>query len=237
MSSKRRGCINDPDIHVFCYICGSFVPSAQRQNITPFVKNVYYAYFGVKLGDHDKVWAPHKVCRNCVSSLRQWSIGKLRSLAFGVSGVSMIWREPNGHGKECYFCSCVVAGFNVKIKHRIQYSNLPCAIRPVPHAPGVQIPLPPRVLETVKNSVSEESLSDYQLTECSAYECDDDQQPKPFNQAELNDLVRDLNLPKSSALILGSRLKAKHMLSSDTTFAYWYRHRENKYIRFLWKTL
>ena len=82
MSIKRRGCINDPDI--FCCICGSFVPSVQRQNITPFVKNVYYAYFGVKLGDQDKVWAPHKVCRNCVSSLRQWSIGKLRSLAFGV---------------------------------------------------------------------------------------------------------------------------------------------------------
>ena len=226
MSSKRRGCINDPDI--FCYICGSFVPSVQRQNITPFVKNVYYAYFGVKLGDQDKVWAPHKVCRNCVSSLRQWSIGKLRSLAFGVP---MVWREPNGHGKKCYFCSCVVAGFNVKNKHKIQYPNLPCAIRPIPHGPGIPIPLPPRVLETVEDSVSEESLSDSQLTECSEYECDDDQQPNPFNQAELNDLVRDLNLPKSSALILGSRLKAKRMLSTDTTFA-WYKHRENEYIRF-----
>ena len=74
-------------------------------------------------------------------------------------------------------------------------------------------------------------MSDIQLTECLEYECDDDQQPKPFNQAELNDLVRDLNLPKSSVLILGSRLKAKRMLSTDTTFA-WYKHRESKYIRF-----
>ena len=62
MSSKQKGCINDPDI--FCYICRSFVPSVQRQNTTPFVKIVYYAYFGVKLEDQDKVWAPHKVCRN-----------------------------------------------------------------------------------------------------------------------------------------------------------------------------
>ena len=38
-------------------------------------------------------------------------------------------------------------------------------------------------------------------------------------------------MPEASALILSSRLKAKRMLSSDTTFA-WYKHRENKYIRF-----
>ena len=88
----------------------------------------------------------------------------------------------------------------------------------------------PRVLETVEDSISEESLSDSKLTECSEFENDDDQQPKLFNQAELYDLVRDLNLPKSFALILGSRLKANRMLSTDTTFA-WHKHRESEYIR------
>ena len=87
------------------------------------------------------------------------------------------------------------------------------------------------MLETVEDSVSEKS--DSQLTEGLEYKYDDDQQPKPFNQAELN-LVRDLNLPKASAPILGSRLKAKCMLSIDTTFA-WYKHRENEYIRFFAK--
>ena len=99
-------------------------------------------------------------------------------------------------------------------------------MRPIPHGPGVPIPLPPRVLETVEDSVSEESF------ESSEYECDDDQQPKPLNQVELNDLVRDLNLLNASALILGSRLKAKRMLSIDTTFA-WYKHRKSEYICFL----
>ena len=178
MSDKRRGCVNDPDI--FCYICGSFVPSVQRQNITTFVKNVYYAYFGVELGDQDKAWAPHKVCRNCVfiEAVEHW-----KAKVFGF-GVPMVWREPNGHGKQCYFCSCV------------------------------------------------------QVTDCSKYEYGDDQQPKPFNQAELNDLVRDLNLPKTSALILGSRLKAKRMLCTDTTFV-WYKYHEKDYIfAFLpWNTL
>ena len=94
----------------------------------------------------------------------------------------------------------------------------------------VLIPLPPRDLETGEDSVSKESLSDSQLTECSEYEYDD-QQPKPFNQAEINDLVRDLNLPKASALILGSRLKAKCMLCSNTTFV-WCKYCEKKYICF-----
>ena len=106
-----------------------------------------------------------------------------------------------------------------------------CAIRSIPHGPSVPIPLPPKALETVEDSVSEDSLSDSQLTDCSEYEYGDDQQPKPFNQAELNDLVRDLNLPKNSALILGSRLKAKRMLCTDTTFA-WYKHRGKEYILF-----
>ena len=137
------------------------------------------------------------MCRNCVSSLRQWNIGKQKSLAIGVP---MILREPNGHDKGCYFCSCVVAGFNVKNKHKIQYSYSPCAIRPISHRSDAPIPLPPKVLKTVEDSVFGESLSDSQLTECLEYEYDDDQQPKPFSQAELIDLVIDLNLPKALLL-------------------------------------
>ena len=109
---------------------------------------------------------------------------------------------------------------------------MPCFVRPIPHGPSAPIPLPPGVLKTVKDSVSEKSWSDSQLSsEC---ECDDNQQPKPLYKAELNDLVRDLNLPKASALILGYGLKAKYMLSTDTTFA-WYKLRENEYICFFAK--
>ena len=90
------------------------------------------------------------------------------------------------------------------------------------------------MLETVKDCVSERSWSDSQLTESSGYECNDDQQPKPFNQEELNDLVTDLNLSKASARILGTRLKAKRVLSTDITFA-WYKHREIEYDRFFAK--
>ena len=50
MSSCK--CLNNPN--VFCYICGSYVIAKQRQDINSFVRNVYYAYFGIRLGDEDK---------------------------------------------------------------------------------------------------------------------------------------------------------------------------------------
>ena len=52
-----------------------------------------------------------------------------------------------------------------------------------------------------------------------------------LNQAELNNCVINLNLPNESALIVGSRLRAKHknknLLGTDTTFA-WYMHRDSE---------
>ena len=218
-----RGCANDPDI--FCYICGNFVVESQRQNITSFVKNVYYAYFRVKLGDQDKTWTPHKVCRCCVESLRQWSKGHQKSLTFGVP---MVWREPKGHGNDCYFCTCYVSGFNMKNKHNIQYSNLPSAILPVLHGPDVPILTPPPVLKNVGDPSTDVSSSESQSEEKSEYECSDDERIKRFSQEDLNDLVRDLDLRKVSAVLLGFRLKSRNMLESKVTFS-WYKHREKVY--------
>lgn len=104
-----RGCVNCPDS--FCYICGEFVVKKQQRSITDFVKKVYFAYFGVKIGDQDKSWAPHRVCSGCVEGLRSWSKGKVKSFRFGVP---MIWREPRNHSDDCYFCSCNVQGYSTK---------------------------------------------------------------------------------------------------------------------------
>ena len=56
MSSTRRCCKMKPDS--FCYICGKYTFDKQKKNITDFVKKAYLAYFGVRLGDQDKLWAP-----------------------------------------------------------------------------------------------------------------------------------------------------------------------------------
>ena len=153
MSSKRRGWVNDPDI--FCYICGSFVPSVQRQNITPFVKNVNYVYFGVKLKDQDKAWAPHKVCRH-------WKAKVLGiRCSNGLVGDEWTWQRMLLLLKCCCWIQC--------LKKSIKF-NIPTCLMPYDRfliGLDVPIPVPPRVLETVEDSVSEESLSDSQLKECS----------------------------------------------------------------------
>ena len=52
-----------------------------------------------------------------------------------------------------------------------------------------------------------------------------------FAQAELNDLVRKLDLPKCSAELLGPQLKEKNMLASKNKVSF-YRYRKKDPIKF-----
>ena len=70
-SRTRRRCVNGPD--VFCYMCGEYTLEHNRKPISDFVKQAYLAYLKVKLGDQDKSWAPHIVCKTCIEHLRQWT--------------------------------------------------------------------------------------------------------------------------------------------------------------------
>jgi hypothetical protein len=69
-----------------------------QRNLKGFIKRVYYACFGMKLGDQDKSWAPYKVCYVCVEDLRKWSKGKRKAFRFGVP---MKWREPKNYSDDC----------------------------------------------------------------------------------------------------------------------------------------
>ena len=88
MSKERRKCALDPN--VFCYISGRFTTPKERRKITDFIQKAYHPYFGVKLGDQDKPWAPHRVYASCASLLSLWTKGK-KHFTFGVH---MVWREP-----------------------------------------------------------------------------------------------------------------------------------------------
>ena len=101
-------------------------------------KKAYLAYFGVKIGDQDKAWAPHIVCEKCTEHLRQWNKRKRRSLKFGVS---MIWRELANHFDDCYFCLTKIIGIKKNNCRNWTYPDLPSASRPVPHSEEIPIPL------------------------------------------------------------------------------------------------
>ncbi|GFW87906.1 uncharacterized protein TNCV_1360101 [Trichonephila clavipes] len=149
-----RGCVNSPNC--FCYICGSYTVKKQQRNISNFVQKVYFVYFGIKLGEQDKSWAPHVVCSVSVEELRQWFKGKKKSFRFAVP---MIWREPKNHSDDCYFCSCSVQGFNLKNRRGISYPTIiRSAIRLVPHGLDLPIPLPPDTLDNILDDLDQISI-------------------------------------------------------------------------------
>ncbi|GBN35087.1 Tau-tubulin kinase 1 [Araneus ventricosus] len=181
----------------------------------------YFWYFGMKLGDQDKYWVPHFTCRSCVEKLRNWTLGKSLCLPFGIP---MVWREPQNHVDDCYFCLCKIAGYNKRSKSNIVYPNLKSAIRPIAHCENIPVPTRPEAFDSANISESESDEKDLDFTV-------KNEVPEKFNQAELNDLVRDLGLTKENAELLGSRLKEKNLLTTHTSFS-WYRNREKQFLSF-----
>jgi hypothetical protein len=98
-------------------------------------------------------------------------------------------------------------------------------MRPVVHGPDIPIPTP---LETLDTSPRD---SKYDVSDC--YDMDfqptTSNEPQIFTQSELNDLERDLGLPKDWAEILGSTLQSENLLFPGTSFS-WYRNREKDFI-------
>ena len=107
----NRKCKNSSDR--FCYVCGKVTFPEQQSTILPVIKSLYHAYFGVRLRDQDKSFAPHICCKGCYISLRRWSQGEQKSLSFGVP---MVWRDGKDHTTDCYFCMT-----NLKGEHCIKY--------------------------------------------------------------------------------------------------------------------
>lgn len=215
-----RKCVNNPD-H-FCYVCGEVTFASQKRSITPLIKKAYQLYFGYQIGDQDKQWAPHICCNACASSLRNWLNRKKRSMRFAVP---MVWREPTNHVNDCYFCMIPHVGqgtgISKKKKSVINYPNIPSAMRPVPHSDKLPIPEPPETF-TYESDNSDTAICQEEdmlstsrnpdFTPSTSY-----RQPHKIIQSELNDLVRDLELPKSKAELLGSRLQQWNLLEDDVS--------------------
>jgi len=67
----------------------------------PPIKKAYHQYFGCKLGDQDKKWTPHIVCKSCAIRLGSWRNRKGMSMPFAIP---MVWREPSNYSSDYYFC-------------------------------------------------------------------------------------------------------------------------------------
>ncbi|XP_076049937.1 uncharacterized protein LOC143030648 [Oratosquilla oratoria] len=167
----------------FCYICGHVALPKYQAKTTDVVKKAYHAYFGVKLGDQDKAFAPHICCKTCVENLWDWRNKKRKSMPFGVP---MVWREGKDHITSCYFCMTNLKGINHKNKYHVQYPDVPSSIKPVPHGPNLHVPEPD---VTMGSSSDPDSSETTDTIEFGANKSKEDDGPVVLTQAELNYLT------------------------------------------------
>ena len=89
----------------------------QQRSLIPLFKKCYELYFRCKVGDQDKNWAPHICCSTCVKRLTDWAKGS-RHINFAIP---MVWREPQDHSSDCYFCITQIKGISKIPKFAICY--------------------------------------------------------------------------------------------------------------------
>ena len=181
-----------------------------RFNMRDFRKRAYETYFGMKLGDQDKQWAPHKVCKNCTDTLRLWTQVKVKAMRFGVP---MVWRSPKNHHDDCYFCMVNMSGWNCHKKNSWYYPDLESARRQSLEVPiPVFSSLPKLVLNDDLFAETEEVNSNDSNYSNSLSDTTAEWQSKvkPFSQSQLNDLARGLALSKEASEVLASRLSEWH---------------------------
>src|ERR1700755_334050 len=122
-------------------------------------------------------------------------------------------------GRIIWFTFCVVnvKGFNKKNKQYLKYPRISSAIRPVAHSEEIPVPIFTKLPKIDDTDLCSPSSSDEEDTTDIFQPCDEDcNKPILFTQSALNDLVRDLYLPKESAELLASRLKENQMDKTRT---------------------
>ncbi len=132
----------------------------------------------------------------------------------------MTWREPTDHSSNSYFyiymMLAVRKGLSNKKKQSVRYPNILSAIRPVPHREGLPVPDAP---ESFSHESDEEENEDCSPGPSMSNDPDFDQEsssePHLITKGELHNLVRDLELPKNKAELLGSRLQQWNLLAAD----------------------
>jgi hypothetical protein len=128
--------------------------------------------------------------------------------------------EPKGHSSDCYFYLTDKKQMTCKSNQTVKYPDLPSAMRPVPHSEELPVPKPP---ENLTFSDDNSDSDDHGQQEGDYVDCDptfqasySSSKPHLFKKGYLSYLVRDLNLPKEQAELVGSRLKGWNLLHRDT---------------------
>ena len=143
--------------------------------------------------------------------------------------VPIVWRKPKDHSSDCHASVTKITGIASKFKRTVKYQDLLSTIRSVPHSEEVPAPKPPENLTF--SDVNSNSDEDHGEQERDNVGCDltfeascSSSEPHLLRQGDLNDHVRDLNLPQTQAELLVCRLKGWNLLRHDTEICFFCYH-------------
>jgi len=131
----------------------------------------------------------------------------------------------------------MASGMNRKKRKRIYYPNtcIPSAIRPVPHGEDLPVPEPPKeynLNSEMEEEDTEETGPHEEEPKDTDFQGQASESPHILTQNELNDPVRDMELPKVKTELLAFRMKQWKYLDKGVKITL-YRYRQKKSGRIL----
>jgi hypothetical protein len=180
-----------------------------------------------------KKWAPHVYCISCATILRECLNNKGRSMPFALP---MIWWEQTDHLTDCCFCIVIPLGHGIRKKEKtVNYFNISSVIRPVPHIKDLPVPVPLQqyILDSDVEPTESREKTPQPSTSMDADFTADIQFDEfhRITQEVLNDIIKNLDLPKSKAELMGSRLQQSNFLKENVRISV-YRKRHEDLVRF-----
>ena len=235
----------------FCYVCGKFEKKKNRRDFNTY-ENHYKNFFNLQaITGKGESWVPNSICNMCRVMLYR---SKLSQSDLGKTMIRpAIWNKPQTE-EDCYICMTRFKGpvsiFNVEYANAASFmppayvenvisddaAHMEVDSDPIPEESQMDIDEDPS-LESNKNDDDQYSdLSTSSSESDSDSESEDDYSNKnvcirPWNQKRLNDVVRNIGLPKDGAEYLASTLKADGLVTKDTSSTY-YRNREKDFLPF-----
>ena len=207
-----RSLCNKP-VDSFCNVCAEFSPVAKRKLITNLLAKAYHQYFQLKM-KRNRNWCPQTCCQRCHRSLIKWYAGSVTEHLPFTSPT--IWIEPKSHSEDCYICCTETKGFKYSTRNKIKYFNSSSSVLPILRHPSIAHPNFEKKPETFITP----------LPECKENGPDPDYQqenyiePQQLTKMDLDEEVRSLNLPKSTASKFASRLKKRNLLKPGVKTSY-----------------
>lgn len=208
-----------PNRNFFCYVCGLFVISKYKRNITKSVVESFEGYF-VATYIPNLWYVPEVVCDYCYRGLIGWKTSSERHRMKYVQQI--IWLPRTEHSPTCcYFCLSIVntAGVRRSTREGCKYADvesvIPARLR------STQYPNAPSENTLENEQFDVEMLSSIEpVPSTSSYsptrsELGYSNKPHFVTQSDFNDLVRDAKLSKETAELIGSRLKQWNLVADD----------------------